>query len=98
MQAERIARNFKAPSKSPRRCQMEELEPRRLFAADIVPQVLLGSVYFESDSGDDSLPNILQVSFTGGAAGTTLKKVTINGDTRQDGLTDGDILFRPAAG
>ena len=35
----------------------EELEPRRLFAADLTPQVLLGSVYFEPATGDDSQPN-----------------------------------------
>ena len=81
-----------------RHCQIEELEPRRLFATDVAPHVLLGSVYFESDSGDDSLPNTIQVSFTGGAAGTTLNHLTINGDKRQDGLTDGDIFFDTAAG
>src|SRR5690348_12424640 len=68
-----------------RRCQIEELEPRRLFAADVAPpHVLLGSTYFESDTGDDILPDVLQVSFTGGATGTTLNKLTIITDKRQD--------------
>ena len=62
------------------------------------PHVLLGSVYFEEASGDDSTPDTLQVTFTGGAAGTTLNQLTINGDKRQDGLTDGDIFFDTAAG
>jgi serine-aspartate repeat-containing protein C/D/E len=97
-QAERISRNFKAAARGPRRCQIEELEPRRLFAADVAPHVLLGSTYFESDSGDDSRPDTLQVTFVGGAPGTTLNQVTINGDKRQDGLTDGDIFFDTAAG
>ena len=62
-------------SRRGRQCQVEALEPRELLAASsLVPQVVLGSVYFESDSGDDSLPNILQVSFKGGAAGTTLDR------------------------
>ena len=60
--------------------------------------MLLGSVYFEEATGDDSKPDIIQVSFTGGAAGTTLNKLTINGDKRQDGLTDGDVFFDTAAG
>src|SRR3954470_12940089 len=97
-QAERISRNFKLNGHAPRRCQIEELEPRRLFAVDVAPHVLLGSVYFEEATGDDSQPDVIQVSFTGGAAGTTLNRLTINGDKRQDGLTDGDVFFDTAAG
>ncbi|MCC7085888.1 MAG: hypothetical protein IT427_12875, partial [Pirellulales bacterium] len=82
----------------PRRCTLEELESRRLMAADVAPHVLLGSVYWEEATGDDSQPDILQVSFVGGAQGTTLNQITINGDKRQDGLTDGDIFFDTAAG
>ncbi len=97
-QAERISRNFKTTARGPRRCQIEELEARRLFATDVAPHVLLGSTYFESDSGDDSKPDTLQVTFVGGAPGTTLNHLTINGDKRQDGLSDGDIFFDTAAG
>jgi serine-aspartate repeat-containing protein C/D/E len=86
------------PKSNSRRCQIEELEPRRLFATDVVPHVLLGSVYFEEATGDDSKPDVIQVSFAGGAAGTTLNHLTINGDKRQDGLTDGDVFFDTAAG
>ena len=68
------------------------------MAADVAPHVLLGSVYFEEATGDDSKPDIIQVSFVGGAAGTTMNKLTIDGDKRQDGLTDGDIFFDTAAG
>ncbi|MEX0642795.1 MAG: SdrD B-like domain-containing protein [Pirellulales bacterium] len=82
----------------PRRCQIEPLEPRRLMAADTVPQVLLGSVYFEEATGDDSAPDVLEVSFVGGADGTTLDRITINGDKKQDGLTEGDIFFDTTAG
>ena len=38
------------------------------------PHVVLGSVYFEEDTGDDSQPDTIQVSFNGGAAGTTLNR------------------------
>jgi protocatechuate 3,4-dioxygenase beta subunit len=86
-------------SRSPRRCQVEELESRRLMAADgLVPHVMLGSVYFEEATGDDSQPDVLQVSFVGGAPGTTLNRITINGDKHQNGLTEGDVFFDTAAG
>ena len=68
------------------------------MAGDVAPQVLLGSVYFEEATGDDSQPDMIEVSFVGGAAGTTLNRLTINGDKRQDGLTEGDIFFDTAAG
>ena len=81
-----------------RHCQIEALESRRLMAADIAPQVLLGSVYFEEATGDDSKPDIIEVSFVGGAAGTQLDRLTINGDKHQNGLTEGDVFFDTAAG
>src|SRR5262245_23956308 len=82
-----------------RRCQIEELESRRLMAADgLVPHVMLGSVYFEEATGDDSAPDILQVSFVGGAAGTTLNRLTINGDKTPIGVGAGDVFFDTAAG
>ena len=81
-----------------RRCQIEELEARRLMAADLAPHVMLGSVYFEEATGDDTKPDVIQVSFVGGAAGTTLNHLTINGDKKQDGLTEGDVFFDTAAG
>jgi len=87
-----------AAKRRARRCQIEELEERRLMAVDVAPHVMLGSVYFEEATGDDGQPDIIQVSFVGGAPGTTLNKVTISGDKRQDGLTDGDIFFDTAAG
>ena len=39
-----------------------------MMAADI----LLGSVYFEEATGDDTAADIIQITFQGGAAGTTL--------------------------
>jgi protocatechuate 3,4-dioxygenase beta subunit len=81
-----------------RRCQIESLEPRRLMAGDVAPQVLLGSVYFEEATGDDSKPDIIRVSFEGGAAGTSLNRLVIDGDKLGDGLTTGDVFFDIAAG
>jgi SdrD B-like domain len=95
---ELVRRGGKSAVRGPKRCHVEELEPRRMFAVDVAPHVLLGSVYFEEATGDDSKPDIIQVSFVGGAAGTTMNQLTINGDKRQDGMTDGDIFFDTAAG
>ncbi len=78
---------------------VEHLEPRQLLAADgLAPEVLLGSVYFEEASGDDSQPDVIEVTFVGGATGTTLDRLVISGDKRADGLTDGDIFFDIADG
>ena len=49
---------------------VEHLEPRQLLAADgLAPEVLLGSVYFEEATGDDSQPDVIEVTFVGGASG-----------------------------
>src|SRR5262245_31009436 len=68
-----------------------------MMAADM-PQVLLGSVYFEEATGDDSQPDVIEVSFVGGAAGTTMTRLTIDGDKHGNGLTEGDVFFDTAAG
>ncbi len=84
----------RARNVAPRRCQIEELEPRRLMAADgLVPQVVLGSVYYEDHSLDDSVPDVIEVSFVGGAAGTTLDRLVLNGDKQGDGVSAGDVIF-----
>jgi protocatechuate 3,4-dioxygenase beta subunit len=82
-----------------RQCQVEALEPRQLLAASgLIPHVVLGSVYFEEATGDDSQPDVIQVSFQGGAPGTTLDRLVISGDKHANGLAEGDIIFDTAAG
>ncbi|MEO1495700.1 MAG: SdrD B-like domain-containing protein [Planctomycetota bacterium] len=76
-------------ARAPRRSRLEACEERRLLAAD----VLLGSVYFEEATGDDSEADVVQVSFVGGADGTTLDRLVIDGDKQGDGLTSGDLFF-----
>ncbi|HEX3599087.1 MAG TPA: SdrD B-like domain-containing protein, partial [Lacipirellulaceae bacterium] len=89
----------KKSGRTSRRCKVEELESRRLMSATSNnPHVVLGAVYFEEDSGDDNQPDTIDVQFKGGAPGTTLDTLTINGDKRLDGLTDGDIFFDTEAG
>lgn len=60
--------------------------------------VLLGSVYFEEATGDDSAADVLQVTFQGGAPGTTLDRLVIDGDKTGDGLSAGDVFFDVAEG
>ncbi|MCO6044248.1 SpaA isopeptide-forming pilin-related protein [Aeoliella sp. ICT_H6.2] len=92
-------RERNARRSAPIRGQVELLEPRQLLAADgLAPEVLFGSVYFEEASGDDSQPDVIEVTFVGGAEGTTLNRLVINGDKRLDGLNDGDIFFDTEAG
>ncbi|MEM1342788.1 MAG: hypothetical protein AAGF68_10725, partial [Pseudomonadota bacterium] len=64
-----------------RSAQVEHLEQRQLLAADVI----LGGVYFEEATGDDSQPDIIQVSFEGGAEGTVLNRIVIDGDKLSDG-------------
>ncbi|QDU89881.1 Serine-aspartate repeat-containing protein D precursor [Pirellulimonas nuda] len=78
----------------------EQMEPRQMLAGDGIapPQVLLGSVYFENDTGQDQEGDVIQVSFVGGAAGTTLDRLVISGDKQGDGLSTGDVIFDTADG
>jgi serine-aspartate repeat-containing protein C/D/E len=76
------------------RCRIEEMEERRLMAAD----VNLGVVYYDPASGEDNIPNTFQVQFDGGAADTQLTHLVINTDKLGDGLGNGDPFFNTAAG
>jgi len=81
-------------------CRIEEMEGRQLLAADMpaVPLLHVGSVYFEQASGDDAQPNILQFQFQGGAPGTQLTRIVIDGDKNHDGKSSGDVFFDTAPG
>ncbi|QDT68201.1 Serine-aspartate repeat-containing protein D precursor [Planctomycetes bacterium MalM25] len=95
-------------TKAPRRPRVEACEERRLLAAD----VLLGSVYLEDAvEGEDNAPDTIQVSFEGGAAGTTLDRLIIEGDKLEIvggqlvegeysilGPSNGDIFFDTVKG
>ena len=76
------------------RCWFDQLEERRLLAADLY----VGSTYFEPSSGDDSVGNLFQITFSGGAPGTELKRIVIDGDKAGDGLSIGDTFFDTAPG
>lgn len=82
------------------RGSFESLESRQLLAAAglAAPEVLLGGVYFEEATGDDSAGDVIEVSFVGGAPGTTLNRLIIDGDKTGDGLSVGDVFFDTQAG
>ncbi len=82
----------------PRR--VEHLEPRQLMAADlgVSSEILLGATYFEEATGDDTAPDVIQVSFEGGAVGTTLNRLVIDGDKSGDGASVGDVFFDTQSG
>lgn len=76
-------------------CHFEEMESRRMMAAQ---PIHLGAVYYDNGQQDDQLPDVLTISFSGGAAGTQLTSVTIDGDKLGDGLNLGDCFFDTASG
>jgi len=75
-------------------CRFEECEPRQLMAADLH----VGAVYYEPASGDDAQPNIIQISFQGGAPGTQLTRIVIDGNKDGNGLSSGDVFFDTVKG
>jgi hypothetical protein len=75
-----------------RRLRFEEMESRRMMAADLV-DLHVGSVYYEQAGGDDAQANILQFTFEGGAAGSQLTRIIIDGDKDGQGMSSGDIFF-----
>ncbi len=75
-------------------CRFEEVESRCMMAADLH----VGSVYYEQAAGDDAKPNILQFTFEGGAPGTQLTRIVIDGDKDGGGRSSGDVFFDTAPG
>ena len=73
-----------------RRCRFETMEPRRLLAAD---PIRVGAVFIEEDLGSDVHGDTFEITFEGGAAGTELTKVVIDGDQRTPGFGFGDVFF-----
>jgi protocatechuate 3,4-dioxygenase beta subunit len=75
-------------------CRFEEFEKRQVMAADLH----VGSVYYEQAAGDDLQPNLIQFKYEGGAPGTTLTQIVIDGDKDGKGISAGDIFFDTAVG
>src|SRR5262245_26322463 len=73
-----------------RRGHFEPLEDRRLMDAD---PLKIGVTYLEEDSGSDLHGDTFQILFEGGAPGTELTQLVINGDHGPAGLSVGDMIF-----
>jgi len=76
------------------RCSLDVLEERRLLAADIY----VGAVYYEGAEGDDATGDKFYITFQGGAPGTQLDRIVIDGDKEGNGLSNGDTFFDTSAG
>lgn len=63
-----------------------------MLAASVLP-IQIGAVYYEDASGLDEVGDRFEITFSGGAAGTELKRLVIDTDKLGDGLTIGDCLF-----
>ncbi len=71
------------------------MEARILFAADVLH---VGAVYVEQDLGSDIHGDRFEITFNGGAEGTQLSRVTIDGDQNDEGLSLADAIFDTVIG
>ncbi|MEZ6135299.1 MAG: SdrD B-like domain-containing protein [Pirellulaceae bacterium] len=69
---------------------VELMEPRYLMAAD---PLQIGGVFIEEDLGSDEHGDTFIVTFQGGAAGTQLRRLIIDGDLNEPGFGLGDLFF-----
>src|SRR5438132_10294746 len=76
-------------------CRFEAMEERRLLDAD---PIRIGVIYIEDDSGHDAHGDTFQISFEGGAPGTELTHLVIDGDHYAPGLSFGDMIFDTVKG
>jgi len=83
-------RKSPAAKQAARHCRFETMEERRLLDAD---PLKIGVTYLEEDSGSDLHGDTFQVQFEGGAPGTELTRLIIDGDHGPAGLSVGDMIF-----
>ena len=86
-------REMRSSAKASHRCTArcwEPMEPRLLLS---VQPVHVGAVYVEEDLGSDLHGDTLLVTFQGGAPGTQLQRIEINGDQETSGFGSGDVFF-----
>lgn len=76
--------------------KFEAAERRRMLDGDPID---VGIVYVEQDLGGDDHGDTFTLTFQGGADGTQLKEVVIDGDQNQNGKVDeGDMIFDISGG
>lgn len=70
--------------------ECESLEPRTMLSA---APIQFGAVYTEQDFGSDASPDTIEISFVGGAEGTQLSRIELDGDQHLPGLSLADVIF-----
>lgn len=83
------------PTVRPRICRFEQIESRRFLSA---APIQIGSVYYEDATQDDQSGDLIEITWSGGAAGTQLAELTIQTDKEANGLNLGDCFFDTASG
>jgi hypothetical protein len=83
------------PRNVARQCRFETMEERRLLDAD---PIKIGAIYLEADSGSDQHGDTFQILFEGGATGSELTRLVIDGDQGSAGLSVGDMIFDTVKG
>ena len=86
----RRRRKAATADKGSRHCRFERMEERQMLDAD---PLKLGVIYIEEDGGSDLHGDTFEVQFQGGAPGTELSRVVLNGDHGPQGLSVGDMIF-----
>lgn len=76
--------------KRSRSITLEAMEPRLLMTAD---PIWIGGVYVEEDVGSDHHGDSFHITFKGGAEGTQLTRLIIDGDLNAPGFGLGDLFF-----
>ncbi|MFO1065992.1 MAG: SdrD B-like domain-containing protein [Pirellulales bacterium] len=85
-----VSRRSRGARVRSRSIQLERMESRLLMTAD---PIWVGGVYVEEDGGADTHGDSFYVTFKGGAAGTELTRLTIDGDHNAPGFGFGDMIF-----
>lgn len=76
--------------KRTRHITVEAMEPRLAMTAD---PIWVGGVYVEEDVGSDQHGDAFHITFKGGAAGTEMTRLVIDGDLNTPGFGLGDLFF-----
>ncbi len=76
--------------KRSRHITLESMEPRLAMTAD---PIWVGGVYVEEDVGSDQHGDAFHITFNGGAPGTQLSRLIIDGDLNAPGFSLGDLFF-----
>lgn len=66
-----------------------------MLAVDLLQ---IGAVYTEADLGSDVHGDTFEITFEGGAPGTQLTRLVVNGDQGTAGFGEGDVFFDHEAG